>query len=897
MLRNKIILVVLAMVLIGTSLIGQNVSINEFMAVNKSILQDEDGDYSDWIELYNSGTANVSLKGWYLTDDKNLPSKWIFPDIAIPAKNYLIVYASGKDKSTSELHANFKLSGDGEYLALMNPGANQIISEYEPEYPVQYADISYGSFNSDIMYFANATPGAENVRSLFLVPPIFTVQHGFYEKAFDLELIKSSDEIEIYYTLDASTPSNTNGTLYSTPINIATTTVIRAVSYNSTNGLSTTVTSSYIFAEDVKSQSNDQPGYPTTWLTPIHGTDDYDRIPANYDMKADFINTSEVSDVLTESLKSLPVISIVTDIDNLFSESTDPDLGGIYTYNGEPDGPTINLEYHLGRGWKRAASVEYFNSDELDGSLDFQANCAIKIHGGATRTRAKTEKHSFKIGFKSEYGPSKLEEKVFGKGSPKKYDWLILRGGFAPRLGLQVKDPWAKLTMRDMGQYASYNKFVHVFINGLYWGMYNLSERMDENCMRDNLGGSADDYDIVKDYYEVEAGDTRAWDKLVAYAKDEIDDPANYQYLLGNNSDGTPNAAYDKLLNDENLLDYMIMNIYAGTGDWDHHNWAAARRKTNSEGFHFLTWDAEGVFKDVSVGDIVNKSKDNRPTGVFADLLMNEQFKNKFIGKVNMHFFEEGALTPQPCLERYEKILGAIDSALICDQARWVYDENDIWNTSYHDFIYDYFPPRTERVFTQLVSEGLYPIVDFPRFSNGNNTFADTVDLFMNTSSEGEILYTLDGTDPGYFKQSKSESIFVYDNMPLPLEIGTNIVTARVKQDSLWSRLITKKFTVKSTSTTTLANRFTGPEENLHSYPNPIENDVQIAFSLLEPAQISIRVYNVFGTEVASVLDEYISANEYALNWNAGSLSPGMYICVFENKTKATISKVKLIKK
>ena len=86
-------------------------------------------------------------------------------------------------------------------------------------------------------------------------------------------------------------------------------------------------------------------------------------------------------------------------------------------YNGEPDGPTAGLMYHLGRGWIRPGSVEYFNSGKEDGFVDFQANCGLKIHGGASRTRTKTEKHSFKVGFKSEYGLSKLEEQVFGKAA------------------------------------------------------------------------------------------------------------------------------------------------------------------------------------------------------------------------------------------------------------------------------------------------------------------------------------------------------------------------------------------------------------------------------------------------------------------------------------------------
>ena len=103
---------------------SETLRINEFMALNQTTLTDEDGDYSDWIEIYNPTAAVIQLFGWSLTDDKTLPQKWIFPNISLNPGEYLVVFASGKDRSIagSELHTNFRLSGDGEYLALFNPG-------------------------------------------------------------------------------------------------------------------------------------------------------------------------------------------------------------------------------------------------------------------------------------------------------------------------------------------------------------------------------------------------------------------------------------------------------------------------------------------------------------------------------------------------------------------------------------------------------------------------------------------------------------------------------------------------------------------------------------------------------------------------------------------------------
>lgn len=120
--------------------------LSEFMAINGGTLFDADGDTPDWIEIYNpSPTETVDLAGWHLTDDPANLRKWTFPSVEIPPQGFLIVFASGKDRTNGgELHTNFKLSGDGEYLALVEPDGVTIATEYAPAYPPQKADVSYG---------------------------------------------------------------------------------------------------------------------------------------------------------------------------------------------------------------------------------------------------------------------------------------------------------------------------------------------------------------------------------------------------------------------------------------------------------------------------------------------------------------------------------------------------------------------------------------------------------------------------------------------------------------------------------------------------------------------------------------------------------------------------------
>ncbi len=119
--------------------------ISEFMAANGSTIADEDGDFSDWIEVKNTGTSAVQTLGWYLTDDPDDLQRWAFPDGSLPAGEFVVVFASGKDRALpgEELHTSFRLDASGEYLALVGPGGS-LQQEFFPEFPGQIEDVSYG---------------------------------------------------------------------------------------------------------------------------------------------------------------------------------------------------------------------------------------------------------------------------------------------------------------------------------------------------------------------------------------------------------------------------------------------------------------------------------------------------------------------------------------------------------------------------------------------------------------------------------------------------------------------------------------------------------------------------------------------------------------------------------
>ena len=223
--------------LLGSGIVHGEVVINEFVASNREGLQDEDGAYPDWIELYNSGDTAVPLLGWSLTDDPGDPDRWTFPDITLGVGEYLVVFASAKDRRPTNgdnLHTNFELNVSGEYLALCDASdVPQVPSVFDPQYPTQVADVSHGLYagGSGYWYFDMPTPGTANeggnVYSAYAGTPEFSRSGGTFTDPFSLELVAEAPGAVIHYTLDGSLPTGTSS-VYTNPIAISTTTQVRA---------------------------------------------------------------------------------------------------------------------------------------------------------------------------------------------------------------------------------------------------------------------------------------------------------------------------------------------------------------------------------------------------------------------------------------------------------------------------------------------------------------------------------------------------------------------------------------------------------------------------------------------------------------------------------------------
>ncbi|MCA9446937.1 MAG: CotH kinase family protein [Candidatus Omnitrophica bacterium] len=220
-----------------------NVHLNEFLASNQNGLRDEDGEASDWIELVNASKKSANLSGYWLSDDPEEPLKWVFPEVTIPGKGFLVVWASDKNRTGSELHTNFALKKSGESLIFSDPNGNLID---RIDFPSQEEDRSYGRLPDAgaWQFLDHPTPGAPNVEQDPSPTLTFSPKGGFFESPLEIALSGQDPDFQIYYTVDSSTPT-LDSNAYEDPIPIDETTILRARIFQGKEPISPAFTHSY----------------------------------------------------------------------------------------------------------------------------------------------------------------------------------------------------------------------------------------------------------------------------------------------------------------------------------------------------------------------------------------------------------------------------------------------------------------------------------------------------------------------------------------------------------------------------------------------------------------------------------------------------------------------------
>lgn len=563
----------------------------------------------------------------------------------------------------------------------------------------------------------------------------FSHPHGFCDAPFSLDVTAPDDVMTegtvIRYTLDCSEPVATSA-LYGGALEVKGNTVVRAAVFRDEERVSDICTATYLFIDDVLAQPADPEGYPSEWgaFTQSVGT-----AIADYAMDEEMVADPVLRERIVEGFKSLPILSIVTDKDNLFSHENDPDRGGIYIFTGPPVGDAT------GHGWTRFANVEYWNAPaDAEKGEGFSVTCGLRLHGGHGRLAEKNPKHSFRLVFKKEYGEKSLKYPLFGEDEPAKFDQLVLRCHFGNawqhwlesnrEKAQYTRDVWARRMQRKMGRTSVNALYVHLFLNGMYWGLYNIAERVDEQFGKDHLGGAKTDMDVIKieedggNHLEAAEGDMDAYNQMVQVAAQAADD-TYYNLLQGKDANGNLDPTLEPLLDIDAFIDYMLINQYGGNTDWDHHNWYAIRRRgEGSQGYRFLCWDSELILDNPNENVLSKNNGSNYPTGIFQNLLQNEDFARRYLRRAKEVLADDGFLGPESAVEVWDSLYNVISSAIYAEAARWgdyrrdvdgstkqLYTVDNTYMVERNRLLTQYFPVRSASVLNSIV--GMVDVDDY----------------------------------------------------------------------------------------------------------------------------------------------------------------------------------------
>lgn len=516
------------------------------------------------------------------------------------------------DSLLSWPHANFKISSSGETIYLTDTNNTIVDSFVTTELPT---DISMGrqpDGNDDIYFFTEPTPALENSTTgyqQFSEPPVFSLEGGFYSGLQSIELTGAGANENIYYTLDGSDPDNSS-LIYNQAITIDTTHVIRARIIG-----------------------------PSSIPSPI--------ITHTFFIDRDF---------------TLPVISLATTPANFFDWET-----GIYVMgpNAEPDFPYNDANFWM--DWERPVHIEMFN---LNGTLKFSEDAGTKIHGRFSRGYPQK---SLAIFFRNQYGNGTLNCQVFDEKPIDAFESILIRNSGNDFVSTHFRDGLVTNLMQE--QNIDYQEFqpVIVYLNGDYWGIYNLREKVSEHFVASNNEGvDPDNIDRIEYRNQVLNGDSTAYHHLFTYlAEHDISISANYDYI-------------QTIVNVENLTKYLAANIFCNNADWPRNNVSMWRERIPDGKWHWILDDMDWSFAHpyVSVDEntlwtvlSTEPSNPNPPefTFIFRKMFTNQNFKKGFINcsmdYINTIFQSTELLQNISCLQ------SIYETEMPAHLAKWPYED------------------------------------------------------------------------------------------------------------------------------------------------------------------------------------------------------------------------------
>ena len=723
-------------------------------------------------------------------------SAMVFEDVELPGAASLLVAGT----NVLAVHGLNITAGDGDFFI-------------EPQLMAMFATATSDS------YLALPSPGTPNNPGYagIVADTKFSMDRGFYDAPFSLSITCATAGASIYFTTNGSVPSPTNGFLFTAPINITGNSFIRAQAHLAGWIPSGIDTHSYIFLTDVLRQSNNIPGYPATWQASY---------PGDYAMDPNIVNHSVYGLTISNDMRSIPSLMIVSDHNGLWNAST-----GIY--------PNATSS---GDAWDRAASLELIDGS---GHSEFATTAKIAMHGNASRDNVRTPKHSMHASFNSDYGPTKLNYDWFG-GGVDVHDGIVFRScgfvdGWAGRYadnalytnsetsevfrGLRyrpentcyLRDVWVKDSFRNMGWLSSRSAYVHLYINGLYWGLYEPSERVNASYFNRHLGGPEGAWDVVVGEDNngppvLVDGSLTDWNNLLALANGGVTTEGQYQAIAS-------------LIEIDNLIDYMILHIFAESEDWPRHNWYVAHRKATNgvPGTKFIctVWDQE-----LTLDRLVRDATRNRvnvgggageiysPARIYQQLRNWPEFRVRFADRIHKHLFNNGALTPSNNIARLLGPAAIIRDAIVGESARWgdarkdpvppttpaqigtgvTFTRDEWWQPEIDKLATNFFQRLTADNILRFRTNNLYPSLGAPDFNQFGGNVSNGFQLVItHTNLSGLIYFTTDGSDPRVYGTAAVAPGAQAYSTPVPINTPT-FVRARVLDGTNWSAVVEALF-------------------------------------------------------------------------------------------------------
>ncbi len=578
------------------------VLITEVMAANTRTALDDRGRYADWLELHNPTATPVSLAGYTLTDDPTEPAKWRLPATTLAPGAFLVVWASGEDR----------VGPDAWHTNFRLNRGGEYVGLFDPEGQLVDA-VTFEEQEADVSLGRLGTVSGEWVAFPIPTPGAAnTTSPRAAPGAPPVVVTPGSGRFAGPVTVQLQAPVG-SATVYYTLDGTDPTTEGQA--YTAPVAVAETMLLRAVALHD---------GVPVSAVT-----------TATY---------------LVGESTGLPVLSLVTDPPHLWDEAT-----GIYTNAAE-----------RGRAWERPVTMEWLSAE---GELGFSVGAGLRIHGNSSRRRAK---QSFRLYFRGEYGPRELEYPLFGAAPGQTYDRLVLRAGSSDSwLGYEgeavyVRDQVVRELHGAMGQVAARGRWVALYLNGAYWGLYNLTERIDAAFLATHF--DHDDWELVDAATEGYPDENVAWEEFTDWLTGaDLSEVAQYEQAV-------------QQLDIENFTSFFMLFLWAGNTDWGSSNWYAARMHYGPDArWRLFVWDADatfGMFRGIDATEDVSFSQGVIDSGargslipILSSLMASPQYQVYFTAQVERQL--AGALATESVRSRLAALVAELRPGIAAEAARW----------------------------------------------------------------------------------------------------------------------------------------------------------------------------------------------------------------------------------